>query len=496
MRLIRVDTWKLEDFFGDGIPPYAILSHTWGPDSDELSFGDIQDVDVDSNPQHIKFVKLKGCCERAKEDGLQYVWIDTCCINKSDGTELGEAINSMFRWYTKSAVCYAYLADVPPGDPCEKPGSKFYASRWFTRGWTLQELVAPRQFRFYDSSWALIGTKGQLATPIQNITGIPRSFLLGWLGLHEASVAQRMSWAAKRTTKRREDIAYSLLGIFGVMLPMIYGEGDQAFIRLQEAIMKESGDDSILAWELAPEDGSASPATIIGKKSRGAFATSPLAFAHCSNIVARDHHHDDTTAHPLETSGGRLKVHLHVHPTSGGETYGLLSCGPETNLGLVVGVPLSASQSRSSLSDEYIRPHGKPTCLFPMPSSDMQTKAIHIKTDRQSVGHTAANRRHWFCIEEPVGGHLELIDVYPRDSWRKDRAMIATGKHEGDTGEGSIQLYWARFRQKAPRARDFVVAFRFEARSPSVPQSRAGCRVVTCSRDASLEGLLQATPWI
>lgn len=162
---------------------------------------------------------------------------------KTNSVELQEAINSMFRWYRDATICYAYLSDVPAGRDHHSPGSSFFSSRWFHRGWTLQELLAPLNFRFYDAKWNCIGTKGDLCHVVEQIAGIPTSFLLGLAELH-----QRMSWAAKRVTERQEDMAYCLLGIFGVSMPMIYGEGSKAFRRLLKQIMKDIGDDSILAW--------------------------------------------------------------------------------------------------------------------------------------------------------------------------------------------------------------------------------------------------------
>lgn len=139
MRLINVETLKLDEFLGDKIPPYAILSHTWGKGEEELSFRDIETGNIEKAGK----IKLKGCCEQAKRDDLQYVWIDTCCINKDSSRELEEAINSMFRWYREASICYAYLSDVSSGDNSWDPESKFFSSRWFRRGWTLQELLAP-----------------------------------------------------------------------------------------------------------------------------------------------------------------------------------------------------------------------------------------------------------------------------------------------------------------------------------------------------------------
>ncbi|KAK3346636.1 heterokaryon incompatibility protein-domain-containing protein [Lasiosphaeria hispida] len=239
-------TFQLTEFFGVPPPPYAILSHTWGEDSEEVSYHDVLTGRL--NVVETRPIKVSGCCEQAKRDGCDYVWIDTCCIDKTNSVELQEAINSMFKWYQEAEICYAFLSDVPTGDEPQNPGSSFSSSRWFQRGWTLQELLAPFDVCFYDSEWQSLGTKGDLCDAIEEITRIQSSFLLGLEELHDASVAQRMCWAARRVTKRKEDMAYCLLGIFGVAMPMIYGEGDRAFRRLQEQIMKDIGDDSILAW--------------------------------------------------------------------------------------------------------------------------------------------------------------------------------------------------------------------------------------------------------
>ncbi len=211
MRLVNTHTLKLEEIPDDQArPSYAILSHTWGADDDEISFRDIQQGFVEKPGNgHFKFVQ---CCRQAKIDGLEYVWIDTCCINKDSSTELSEAINSMYQWYKDAAICYAYLRDVPAGDEVWDQGSKFRSSRWFRRGWTLQELLAPKQLHFYDTTWTSLGTKAALSGVIEETTRISRLFLLGWADLEQASVAQRMSWAASRETKRKEDTAYSFAG--------------------------------------------------------------------------------------------------------------------------------------------------------------------------------------------------------------------------------------------------------------------------------------------
>src|SRR6266480_3547333 len=168
MRLINVKTFKLEEFFHETIPPYAILSHTWGNEKDEISFHDIEKGNIEKGG--IGSIKLKGCCEQAEKDGFKYAWVDTCCIDKTNSVELGEAVNSMFQWYRNASACYAYLSDVPAGDSPRESSSKFFFSRWFQRGWTLQELLAPKSLHFYDSKWLCLGSKRDMSSIIEKIT--------------------------------------------------------------------------------------------------------------------------------------------------------------------------------------------------------------------------------------------------------------------------------------------------------------------------------------
>lgn len=213
----------------------------------------------------------------------------------------------MYRWYKECGVCYAYLSDVRPGEDPNGDRSTFSSSRWFRRGWTLQELLAPLNMRFYDAGWSCLGTKGDLCHLVETVTGIPTSFLLGMADLHQASVAQRMSWAAKRVTKRPEDIAYSLLGIFGVSMPMIYGEGDKAFRRLQEQIMKDLGDDSILAWGFEPDP--APPGDTTDTALGAALAPSPSFFCEF-----RTRSHDGPWSPLLLRSSWRKYSPLDIRP--------------------------------------------------------------------------------------------------------------------------------------------------------------------------------------
>ncbi len=192
--------------------------------------------------------KVRDACAFARRHGYSYLWIDSCCIDKTSSSELSESINSMFQWYAGAAVCYTFLADVPPGEDPDADGSRFRLSRWFTRGWTLQELVAPSELLFLSSDWELVGSKRQLATLVEAISGVDREALLREKPLNKFSVAQRLSWAAQRETTRIEDRAYSLLGIFGISMPTLYGEGEGALRRLQEEIMRRIPDQSLFAW--------------------------------------------------------------------------------------------------------------------------------------------------------------------------------------------------------------------------------------------------------
>ena len=192
--------------------------------------------------------KVRDACAFARRHGHRYLWIDSCCIDKTSSSELSESINSMFQWYAGAAVCYTFLADVPSEESPDADGSRFRRSRWFTRGWTLQELVAPSELLFLSSDWEIIGSKRQLAGLIEAISNVDREALLREKPLNKFSVAQRLSWAARRETTRVEDRAYSLLGIFGINMSTLYGEGEGALRRLQEEIMRRIPDQSLFAW--------------------------------------------------------------------------------------------------------------------------------------------------------------------------------------------------------------------------------------------------------
>ncbi|KAH9856279.1 heterokaryon incompatibility protein-domain-containing protein [Lenzites betulinus] len=227
---------------------YAILSHVW--QVPEQSFQEIRRLQHEGASYSDSRVsaKVRGAAYAARKLGYLWIWIDTCCIDKTSSAELEEAINSMFRWYAEADMCFAYLSDVTRGCRLEAAGSEFRLSRWFERGWTLQELIAPHFLIFVAQDWTPLGTKAALASLIEDITGIDAAVLTFHRSLHQVSVARRMSWAASRKTSRVEDEAYSVMGLFDVSMPTIYGEGRDAFRRLQEEIMKRIPDHSLFAW--------------------------------------------------------------------------------------------------------------------------------------------------------------------------------------------------------------------------------------------------------
>jgi hypothetical protein len=330
MRLLNTNTLKFEDVWNETNTRYAILSHTW--DEEEVSYQDMQDISKAS--QKLGFLKIQKTCGLALAAGLAYAWIDTCCINKDSSAELSEAINSMFRWYQNCTVCFATLSDVQlDPDAEDEVELRVESSRWFTRGWTLQELIAPHYMVFFDKSWNAFGDKQDITAPHHNVffekswrpfddkrsllnlvarkTGIPREVLSGYTHWSEYSIAQRMSWAAKRQTTRTEDIAYCLLGIFDVNMPLLYGEGKRAFIRLQEEIARTSDDQTIFAWHLDES------------LKSGLFASHPAAFAHGGSVVQVQSRRDRS---PYATTNRGVSISLLLTPVAVDLYLAQLSC--------------------------------------------------------------------------------------------------------------------------------------------------------------------------
>ncbi|KEF53604.1 uncharacterized protein A1O9_10579 [Exophiala aquamarina CBS 119918] len=337
MHLINVNTLKLEEF-ADGInaPSYAILSHRW--EDEEVSYKDLRRGRAS---QCKGYRKIQMCCKQAHEARLQYAWVDTCCIDKRSSSELSEAINSMFRWYQNATVCYAYLSDVnapAAADPSVRmPPSAIGKSLWFTRGWTLQELIAPRELEFYDANWTCLGTRGYLQDAIAQATRIPVPILTGKDKPNKYPVAQRMSWAARRKTTRVEDVAYCLLGIFGVNMPLLYGEGERAFTRLQEEIIKRSDDETIFAWPGICSPGHCTPgrcsgvtdleiATALEDATGCLLAKSPLLFAGCGGVVRTIQGSTPYDSHDYTFTNVGLSIRMPLVPWTLDTYLGFLNC--------------------------------------------------------------------------------------------------------------------------------------------------------------------------
>lgn len=237
------DSFDIFEYTGSDIPRYAILSHTWGSDKEEVTFRDITNG---LGKEKAGYRKIRFCANQAAKDDIHHFWVDTCCIDKSSSAELQEAINSMFRWYHNAAKCYVYLSDVSiinsKGQILRQEVWKptFQKSRWFTRGWTLQELLAPTVVEFFSKEGELLGDKDMMVEELAEITRISVDALKG-APLSNFTVEERMSWSEKRNTKREEDKAYCLLGIFDVHIPLIYGEGHtKAWRRLKDSIQVPS----------------------------------------------------------------------------------------------------------------------------------------------------------------------------------------------------------------------------------------------------------------
>ncbi|KAJ2897679.1 hypothetical protein MKZ38_004504 [Zalerion maritima] len=347
------------------------------------------------------FIKIRGACSLALILGYKYMWIDTCCIDKTSSAELTEAINSMFRWYQEASTCFVYLSDVrmlgddeewskfwygdddegarAPYDEARESkyaigqavpkegtfrGSRAYQetaeqlrrSRWFTRGWTLQELVAPRSLQFHDCKWRFLGERDNWRSEIVRITGIDLVVLSGECDLSEVSVARKMFWAARRNTTRVEDGAYCLIGLFDVNMPLIYGEGKKAFFRLQEEILKRSTDQSIFAW------------TMPDYESRyGLLADSPAAF----------------------DASGRL-VPTMLHPFTGGNLMSSMD-GSMMTVEMVVSEPGERDFLPEGFSQENTRIATLNCRMGPVPGSFAQVLLSVIEHRSQRSGDAAKN---------------------------------------------------------------------------------------------------------
>ena len=326
MRLLNTRTGQFVENIDPKVTRYAILSHVWdirGEQSYQQVLAIWQKASRSSTSSQVSVkgrcknasaisildspelsVKIRGFCAIAHQHGYGLGWMDSCCIDKTSSAELTEAINSMYLWYRKADICYAYLIDVldDPGSPpySPRPSERLLEavqnSKWHTRGWTLQELIAPENMLFLTQTWRVIDSKVGLADVLERATGVSAAILTGASAVESTSVACRMSWASRRKTTRVEDEAYSLMGIFGVYMPTIYGEGRNAFLRLQQEIIKTIPDQSIFAWGREtihqPNESAGMESWLkLVRPDRwargpgGLLAMSPVAFRNATNIA-------------------------------------------------------------------------------------------------------------------------------------------------------------------------------------------------------------------
>jgi hypothetical protein len=322
MRLIHTSTLEFRDFHVDVCPGYGILSHRWGADEDEPTF---QDYRKGRKRETTGYAKICAFCSKLADLGVEWGWVDTVCIDKKSSAELSEAINSMFEWYRRSLCCLVHLADAEAEAVAlalryREP----LRSTWFTRGWTLQELLAPHILLFYDQDWRAVGKVVDIATRVISApihaaleeqpsltdiisiaTGIPKSHLSNARVAKEASIAQRMCWASRRQTTRGEDEAYCLLGLMGVNLSLLYGEGrTRAFERLQKAILEVSNDETIFAFSnmLGDQTPLSRDLNFVGPLARSARA-----FGHSGSIIT-SHVVNSLTLPPFKMTNRGLKL--------------------------------------------------------------------------------------------------------------------------------------------------------------------------------------------
>ncbi|KAI8963569.1 HET-domain-containing protein [Daldinia sp. FL1419] len=445
MWLINTHTRLLEFVTEPEEYTYAILSHTW--EDGEVSFHDFQ---VPEEARKKKgFDKIIRTCQLASDHGLEYAWVDTCCIDKSSSAELSEAINSMFKWYMNSAICFVFLSDLSPGSPFE---DSFPKCRWLNRGWTLQEIVAPKAAEFYDAEWKLRGRKPELNALLARVTGIDYAVLSNSQAMFDVPVARRMSWASMRQTTRLEDRAYCLLGIFGVNMPMLYGEGDKAFIRLQEEIIKESSDLSLFAWtELPSSSSSESPNH---QSYRGIFARSPREFTYAHHLKPRIKDAAIGTEFSITNLGLRVETALISVPDITQDFVWDLGVSerddwPKDRPDGWVGIYLTKT------SNGYVRsnPHILFTAEPHMRRYRGDNTPVYIRKDlRTSESRAIENRFHGAICVDFSGAPYHIYAAVPQQLWDPNRSLFLS------QGQGINGYLFLRYSDSESIA-EFIVAF-------------------------------------
>jgi hypothetical protein len=452
MRLIDVRTLELQWFNDDIVPKYAILSHTWGPD--EVNYQEYlwisraralsTSINSASTPKgnqdertslmlalemmirgsaemppgglseenlmtRVGYSKIVNAAEQARGQGCHYLWVDTCCIDKASSAELQEAINSMYRWYRDAEVCIVYLGDIPKPRPdgyttaSEIARTSLKSSRWVRRGWTLQELIAPAVCRFYFQDWTLLGEKVEFLKELSDATGIPIRVLDESSSIDEVSVAERMSWAAHRQSTRVEDVAYCLLGIFDIHMPLLYGEGTKAFIRLQEEILRTTDDYSLFSWCATTSEQST---------YRGLLARHPEEFQHCQSVEREN----VISTFPIGLTPIGLRVQLEFLPDSKDKSRVLALIRSSNQLNQRLAVTLKCLDGGM----QYARVDAGSLVLI----DDWPTGKLHTIYVRQKLAippDFTTTEFKSFHVRRRVTSHMSptvrIISVTPRNVW-------------------------------------------------------------------------------
>lgn len=486
MRLINTYTSKLENFPGKP-PKYAILSHTWG--DGEVLFQDV--ADLERARSLAGYDKIATTCRLARQAEIPYAWVDTCCIDKTSSAELSEAINSMYRWYAGAEVTIAYLSDWLPevnsGTTTAKPhGDKVRElkdSRWFRRGWTLQELIAPAKLELYDSFWQRRGTKLEMSTELAKITRVDEDLLRGTKSLKSFPVAVRMSWAAGRETTREEDVAYSLLGIFDVNMPMLYGEGKKAFLRLQEAVLAEVNDLTLFAWAARDRE----------QDFRGVFARDPGEFEGAAGIRSLT---APRFGEEISTTNKGVKMSARV--TSDNSVISLNCADGQAILGLHL---------KKYGSSQYVRARPWKFGDGYVTKGWFEYKLMYICKDlsKEDSDEMAATRDRRGDILFPLGldvRHYKAVDFEPARLWDEqynhflgggDNTITFTIKFEAKECtccSTSRKPFWLHLRNRGPYVRPNVLLTKDESlcEYPFLdPKSIKSCTVRGSSIHARLE---------
>ncbi|CCX05199.1 Similar to Vegetative incompatibility protein HET-E-1; acc. no. Q00808 [Pyronema omphalodes CBS 100304] len=427
MRVVNTSTLELKD---TAVSEYAILSHVWG--QSEVTFQEMLGDPIKRPPSLTMksgYRKIKNACAQALRDGFEHIWIDTCCIDKISSAELSEAINSMYLWYRDSTVCYAYLGDA------------FETSKWFERGWTLQELIAPQMLCFMITNGIL---SEKVFVTIQNLSD------------NGDYIAEKMSWASERVTTRIEDTVYCLMGIFGIHMPILYGQKENAFYRLQREIINSSDDQTIFAWGV-----NQSGYSIFS----GLLASSPRNFRGCAKVrrtnTLNQFFKPDLSPYTITNIGMRIQLPLMSLPSK--VTVAILDATLDGN---IIGISLAKGSKPNDpewwmREDRYKLPQGNDVL------SRAKNRTIYVKETHESRQEPLAR---WKQLSHMIGIKIRpscrehgysVYDIYPPHRFRiqdwkgnKPKESIYLEYNNGDCPFGMIA-----FNHPTRKGSGFVVRF-------------------------------------